>query len=267
MMQQLQEDELVRSGAIGNGITVDASDVDQEVRDRIMGSSPDLANVPQDQIDREFNEAYLQFLDTSNLSEKEHWNFVEADLLKDKLRIVLGEDLPTVAKQAHLAWIVIPSMEDQGNDEAIRQAQESSQQVTLGLQAGADFAALADAYSADRPSAANGGIYGWVPEGAFGVLDETIFALEPGEASKAVRTQDSTYFFKVLEFAEEKDVEPDMMNLLKESALQRWFANEREFHRITSCFGSGSAGGACDWQYDWLVKQLREVELRESAFE
>ncbi|MDA0987964.1 MAG: peptidylprolyl isomerase [Chloroflexi bacterium] len=261
LMQQLQQDELVRSGAISKGITVDSSDVDQEVRDRIIGSSPDLIDVPPDQLDREFNEAYTQFLDTSNLSKKEHRSFVEASLLRAKLREVLGEDIPTVAKQANLSWIVISSRLSEG-DEAIAQAQESVQQVSVGLQAGADFGALAEAFSEDRNTAANGGLYGWVPEGAFGTLDKDIFALEPGETSDAVSTGDFTYFFKVSEFEEEKDVEPEMMNRLKEAALQQWLFDERGNHRISSCFGSGSAGGACDWQYDWLVKQIRDSAFK-----
>jgi hypothetical protein len=104
-------------------------------------------------------------------------------------------------------------------------------------------------------------VYGWVPEGAFGVLDETIFALEPGEASEGVNTGDFTYFFQVSEFADDKAVEPEMMDRLKEGELVQWLADERGNHRINSCFGSGSAGGACDWQYDWLIKELRQAAL------
>lgn len=261
LMQQLQQNELIRSGANREGITLDPSDVDQEVRDRIIGSSPELADVPPDQLDREFNEAYRQFLDTSNLSEEAHRGFVKASLLRDKLREFLGSDVSTTAKQANISWIVISSKQSDG-EEAVMAAQASVLEVSERLQRGEDFAALAEAFSDDRSTAVNGGEYGWVPKDAFGILDDTIFSLEPGETSDAVNTGDFTYFFKVKEFDEERDVEPDMLDRLKEAALQQWLAEERGNHRITSCFGSGSAGGACDWQYDWLIKQMREASLQ-----
>jgi len=245
LMQQLQQNELIRSGANREGIMLDPSDVDQEVRDRIIGSSPELADVPPDQLDREFNEAYRQFLDTSNMSEEEHRGFAEASLLRDKLREILGADVPTTAKQANISWIVISSKESDG-EEAAMAAQATVIEVSERLQRGEDFAALAEAFSDDRSTAVNGGEYGWVPKDAFGMLDDAIFSLEPGEISDAVHTGDFTYFFKVKEFNEEKEVEPDMLNRLKEAALQQWLTEERGNHRITSCFGSGSAGGACD---------------------
>ena len=261
LMQQLQQNELIRSGAISEGITLDPSVLDQEIRDRIIGISPELAEVPEDQLDREFNEAYRQFLDTSNLSEEQHRGFVEASLLRDKLREVLGAAVPTTAKQANISWIVIDSRLSEG-EEAVFAAQESVLEVSERLQRGEDFAALAEAFSDDRSTAVNGGEYGWVPEDAFGILDETIFSLEPGEVSEGVNTGDFTYFFKVKEFDEEREVEPVMLDRLKEGVLQQWLADERGNHRITSCFGSGSVGGACDWQYDWLIKQMREASLQ-----
>jgi hypothetical protein len=259
-MQQLQQNALIISGANSEGITLDPSEIDQEVRDRIIGSSPELADVPPDQLDREFNEAYRQFLDTSNLTEEQHRGFVEASLLRGKLREFLGAAIPTTAKQANISWIVIASGQENG-EEAVVAAQESVLEVSERLQSGEDFAALAEAFSDDRSTAVNGGEYGWVPEDAFGVLDETIFSLEPGETSEGVNTGDFTYFFKVKEFDEEREVEQDMLDRLKEGVLQQWLNEERGNHRITSCFGSGSVGGSCDWQYDWLIKQMREASL------
>jgi parvulin-like peptidyl-prolyl isomerase len=260
LMQQLQQDEFIRSGADAEGITLEPGELEQETRDRLIGVSPELADVPEDQLDREFNEAYTQFLDTSNLSEDQHKSFVEASLLKEKLRELLGKKTSTTAKQANLSWIVVDSKQSEGQ-EAVIAAQETVIEVIERLSRGENFALLAEAFSDDRNTAVNGGLYGWVPEGAFGSLDETIFALEPGETSEGINTGDFTYFFKVAEFDDERTVEAEMMDLLKEASLQQWLANERGNHRITSCFGSGSAGGSCDWQYDWLIKQMRAASL------
>jgi hypothetical protein len=260
LMQQLQQDEFIKSGAVAEGITLEPGELEEVIRERIIGSSPELTDVPQDQVDREFNEAYIQFLDTSNLSEHQHRSSTEAFLLKEKLKDLLGKDIPTIAKQANLSWIVVDSKQSEGQEAAFA-AQNTVLEISERLSQGENFATLAEAFSDDRDTAVNGGMYGWVAEGAFGTLDETIFAMEPGETSDGVNTGDFTYFFKVAEFDDARTVETKMIGFLKEAAIQEWLANEKGNHRVTSCFGSGSVGGACDWQYDWLVKQMREAAI------
>ena len=260
LMQQLQQDEIVRSGASRIGITVSDEAIDQEVRDRIIGRSPELAEVPPDQLDREFNEAYRQYLDTSNLSESEHRMFVEASLLRDELREYLGTSLPESARQVNMSWIVISSRAEEGEDAALA-AQETVQEVALRLERGEDFATVAENFSDDRTTAVNGGEYGWIPEGTLGILDETIFALEIDQVSEAVSTGQFTYFFKVTDVEEDRTLEEVQLDRLRNAELQNWIAEERGNHRITSCFGGGSAGGPCDWQYDWLVRKVTEATL------
>ncbi len=260
LMQQLQQDELVRSGSARIGITVEEAAIDQEVRDRIIGRSPELADVPPDQLDREFNETYRQYLDTSNLSESEHRMFVEASLLRDELREYLGQNLPESARQVNLSWILISSRAEEG-EEASLAAQETVREVALRLENGEDFAIVAENFSDDRTSAVNGGEYGWVPEGTLGILDETIFALEIGEVSEGINTGDFTYFLTVTDVDEDRVIEEDQLDRLRDAALLEWLAEERGNHRITSCFGGGSAGGPCDWQYDWLVRKVREASV------
>ena len=262
LLQQLQQDELVRSGSERIGISVSGEAIDAEVRDRIIGRSPELAEVPPDQLDREFSEAYRQYLDTSNLSESEHRRFVEASLLRGELRDYLGASLPESARQVNMSWIVISSRSEEGEEAALA-AQETVQEVALRLGRGEDFALVAENFSDDRPSAVNGGEYGWLPEGTLGVLDETIFALEVGEVSEAIPTGAFTYFFMVTDVDEDRVLEEIQIDRLREAELQTWIAEERGNHRITSCFGGGSAGGPCDWQYDWLVRKVSEASSRE----
>ncbi len=114
LMQQLQQDEFIKSGAVAEGITLEPGELEEVIRERIIGSSPELTDVPQDQVDREFNEAYIQFLDTSNLSEHQHRSSTEAFHLKEKRKDLLGKDIPTIAKQANLSWIVVDSKQSEG---------------------------------------------------------------------------------------------------------------------------------------------------------
>ena len=252
VLQLLEENELVRTGAPGRGARVTNDQIDQEVKDRIIGSSPELANVPADQLDREFGESYNRYLETVNLSEEEHRKLVQADLLRAELTEILGQEVPTIGKQALVSWIVVST-------ENFEQVAEISER----LEAGEDFAVVAEELSADRTTAVEGGELGWVPELAYPPLDETIFNLQPGETSPAVNLGETTYFVKVSAVEEDRTIEPEMRSRLKNVAYQQWIFQERGNHRIELCFGGGSAGGECDWQYDWLIKQVREAQPRQ----
>ena len=256
LLQMLQQNELVKSGTERKGIIVSPQELNEEIKERMIGNSPQFADLPEDQIDREFNEAYIQYLDIANLSKEEHRDLVHTNMLKQKLKDNLGEMIPVSTKQAKMSWIVIPSKKEQGEDATI-ESQKAVSLVSRGLEIGEDFGVLAEKYSEDRNTAVNGGDYGWVAEGAFGILDETIFSLASGEISEAVDTGETTYFFKVSETDEERIVDETMLDRLKEIALLEWLREEQGNHRITSCFGGGSAGGSCDWQLDWLTKRIR----------
>ena len=253
VLQLLEENELVRTGAPGRGARVTTDQIDEEVKSRIIGSSPELANVPPDQLDREFGESYNRYLETVNLSEEEHRKLVQADLLRAELTEILGQETPTIGKQALVSWIVVST-------ENLEQVTEISER----LEAGEDFAIVAEELSADRSTAVEGGELGWVPELAYPPLDETIFNLQPGETSGPVNLGETTYFIKVSDVAEERTIEPEMRSRLKNVAYQQWIFQERGNHRIELCFGGGSAGGECDWQYDWLIKQVREAQTRQN---
>ena len=259
-LQVLEENEIIKSGALSKGATVDSAEIDQEVRDRVIGSSPELANVPPDQLEREFKESYKQYLNTINLSQSEHRSLVEGSLLRDKLTEILGAEVPTISKQVNMSWIVISTQADDEDQELL--ISQRIQLVSNRLKLGDDFADLAEEFSDDRSTAVNGGEYGWIPENTLGFLDETIFSLEPGETSEAISGEALTYFIKVTDVDEARVIEPEMRNRLKEASLQLWLVQERGNHRVSLCFGGGSAGGSCDWQYDWIVKQLIEASLK-----
>lgn len=249
VLQLLEENEIVRAGAPGRGARATPEEIDAEVRDRIIGNSPDLQNAPPDQIDREFAEEYGRYLQTINLTEDEHRKLVQADLLREELTEILGQEVPTIGKQALISWIVVST-------ENFEQVSEISER----LDAGEDFAVLAEEFSADRTTAVEGGELGWVPELAYPPLDETIFSLQPGETSDGVNLGELTYFIKVSDVDDARTIETEMRERLKNVAYQQWIFQERGNHRIEVCFGGGSAGGECDWQYDWLIKQVREAQ-------
>ena len=263
IIQLLEENELVRIGSYSRGLTIAEEDLDTEIRDRIIGISPELENVREDQLDREFKETYENYLNTVNLSEKEHREMAEASLLRVKLKDSLGQEVPQVAKQAYVHWIVLSTAPEviEGTEELV-DTEAKVETVKQRIEDGDDFAVLAEEYSTDRGTAVNGGDVGWIPEGAYPPLDPVIFSLDAGSVSDPVDIGATTYFIKVTDVDDARAVDPDMRDRLKELVLQTWIVSERGNHRIQVCFGGGDSGGSCDWQYDWMIKQLIEARSR-----
>ena len=249
VMQMLEENELIRIGSAKRGLNINVEDLDKEIRSRIIGRSPQLANVPEDQLDREFEEHYRQYLDASNLSESEHRELTNTSLLRDKLKEVLGEEVPSVGEQVNVSWIVVSADDPQKIND-----------VDQLIRNGEDFGFLAEEYSLDRDSAVKAGEIGWLPQGSYPHLDEVLFSLDIGEISEPISFSDITYFIRINNKDMARAIEPEMRDRLKEASLRIWLREERQNHRIEMCFGGGSAGGTCDWQYDWLVKHIREAK-------
>ena len=249
IIQMLEENELIRQGSAKRGLLISSEEIDQEVKSRMIGRSPKLETVPEDQLDREFSETYTQYLDAANLSEDEHRELVRTSLLRDKLREILGDEVPSVGEQVNVSWIVLSSEDPQ-----------KMMDLDAQLRGGSDFGKLAEEYSVDRDSAVNGGEIGWVPEGSYPHLDQALFSLDIGDISEPLNYGEITYFLKLNAKDSAREIHPDMRDRLKEASIQRWLIQERSNHRINMCFGGGSAGGDCDWQYDWLIKQVREAK-------
>jgi peptidyl-prolyl cis-trans isomerase SurA len=111
--------------------------------------------------------------------------------------------------QVHLALILVtpfpdPEVRNLKNSKAQGEAQAKSKITELAtrLKAGEDFAMLAQNYSEDPKSIANGGDLGYVPESA---LEKTspevrkiVMSLAAGAISPIVRTEEGYRIFKVL---------------------------------------------------------------------
>ena len=141
---------------------------------------------------------------------------------------------------------------------------EEVAEVSERLEAGEDFAVVADEISMDRTTAVEGGELGWVPDWRIRpwTIQSSIFNQE--RPAEAINLGEVTYFVKVTDVNDARTIEPEMRSRLKNVAYQQWIFQERGNHRIELCFGGGSAGGKCDWQYDWLIKQVREAQTRQS---
>lgn len=126
------------------------------------------------------------------------------------MRDRISANIPEAAEQVHALQIRVKSQED-------------AEAARATLRAGTSFAALAVQYD---PIAE--GELGWFPQGYLldPALDQAVFALEPGQASDIIQTENGFILIYVLERAE-KPLTPDSRLALQEKAVKDWLEQRR----------------------------------------
>jgi len=135
----------------------------------------------------------------------------------------------------HLAQILVTGTPDSGvrnlkNDKAQNdeQARKKAQMLDARLRQGEDFAMLAENYSEDTNSAANGGDLGFVPISAFDgsspEVRKLISSMQPGQVSPIIPSQQAFRILKVIskEPAGQRDLnDPRVQQTIREGLLSR----------------------------------------------
>jgi parvulin-like peptidyl-prolyl isomerase len=89
--------------------------------------------------------------------------------------------------------------------------------------AGEDFAALAQAYSDDTGSAANGGDLGWFGRGRMvAPFEEAAFSLPVGEVSEPIKTDFGYHLIEVTEKDAERPKDEAQLQQERAQAFQTW---------------------------------------------
>ena len=137
--------------------------------------------------------------------------------------------------QLRIAQILVtphpdPSARNLKSDKAQNegQAQRKIQSIEARLKQGEDFAMLAQNYSEDPNTAANGGDLGFVPESALEKasveLRKLVMALRPGQISRVIRSQEGYRVIKVIskEPAGQRSLnDPRVQQTIRETLLNR----------------------------------------------
>ncbi len=149
---------------------------------------------------------------------------------------VLSQPIYDEAKFKRLGYWLIEVLEiEEESEEAHVQAillgsEEEAQSVKDRLEAGEDFAALAEELSQHYYSKENGGDFGWLPPGVMSpAFDEFVFdsevkletISEPVRDDTAV-TEGGYWLLKVLEKEDNRKISDDDRALLKTKALDEW---------------------------------------------
>lgn len=137
--------------------------------------------------------------------------------------------------QIHLAQIVVtktadPNVRNLKNDDAAndQQARAKVQALDARLRQGEDFAMLAQNFSEDPASAANGGDLGFLPQSALeqagAEFRNVIMRLQPGQTTPPIPSQDAYRIFKLVskEPAGQRELtDPKVQQRIRETLINR----------------------------------------------
>jgi parvulin-like peptidyl-prolyl isomerase len=225
VLQQIENNVLVRQAAPGLGIQVTPDEVTQRITDTMIslagGGGNTTGNVTGDiaQPQTELGKIYQQWLNYVRLSDSEYRQVVEDLLLTQKLSDQITQSVPTEGKQVHLYAILVSS---EGNATEVEQL----------LQNGEDFATVAMEFSMDETSRQNGGELGWLPQGILlSELDQAAFSLAEGNVSEPIVSTNGYYIIKVAGI-EDRPIDDQYRQMLASTAFTNWFEEQRNIVEI-----------------------------------
>ena len=235
VLQQLENDELVRQAAPGLGIQVATDEVTETINGYLTSAAAGggnttgnvTGNITLPQTD--LGKMYQQWLKQARLSDSEYRQVVEATLLTQKLKEQLKQNIPTEAKQVHVYAIKVDT---EGN----------ATEIENRLQNGEDFATLAAEFSTDEATKQYGGDLGWVPQGILiSELDQAAFSLAAGNVSEPIVSTNGYYIIKVSEIAENRLVDDQYREILASNAFINWFTEQRNIVEIREYLSQAKA--------------------------
>jgi len=180
--------------------------------------------------EEQFQTTYQKQLDYMNkqfgFSAGEFRSLFENDLLRNKLKPILEEKVPTTAEQVHARHILV-------------ETEDEAKKVLERLNAGESFEALAKELSKDEGNKEQGGDLGWFGKGAMVAEFEAVaFSLEPGKLSDPVQTEFGWHVVQVIEKDANHPLDEDALAQKKASALDDWLTSQKNTDRVKRYWSS-----------------------------
>ena len=221
VLQLIENNELTRQGAPKLAIQVTSAEINEAIFD-FLGTSPS---------DKNSAEIYNHWLSQIGLSEEQHKDIVEADLLHGKLiNYFIHNKVPTEAEQINLHVMGF-------NDVNV------ANEVINRLNEGENFSVLAAKYSILNEES-----MGWVPRGIYPELDEVAFGLDLGKISDVIEMNQIYYIIMVSERASSMSINTSQRRILASREYDTWLMNERRKSIIVEYL--------TQYQMAWAVGQI-----------
>lgn len=136
-------------------------------------------------------------------------------------------------------------------------SKEEAEVVKAKLELGEDFDALAKSYSQHEQSREKGGDLGWLkPNVMSSAFDKVVFALDPGVLSEpvqdgAVRTKGGYWLVKVVEKDNNRQLDVEAKEKLKNKAFEDWFLEVKSKSVVENYIDEGKKA--------WAIARITKV--------
>ncbi|MCI0797175.1 MAG: hypothetical protein J4O06_00205 [Chloroflexi bacterium] len=217
-LRNLLDAEVLRQAGAGLGISVTEGDVDQAAKDQFLPQKPEGQESDPGQLEQEYRNNLQIFLARTNLTEAEYRVILREQLALRRLALLLGLGIDDTQEQVEVEWIRL-ELNSRVDAAEVRNRLDNE-----------DFARVAGEVNTAARYAQPGGYVGWVPKGAFPSLDATLFgdeeknqeALELGEFSRPIFTQDGVYIIHKISGLTEQDISDVMRFKLNTELVRKW---------------------------------------------
>jgi hypothetical protein len=244
MIETITHEQLIKHGAPRYGIEVTEDELMEELKSIARGENETISEA-------EFQSWYRDQRNESGLSDIEFKELIRTSIMGFHIQQLFAEKVSTVAEQVHLHYILFSSYED-------------ALEAAARLEDGEDFIDLSRELSADEESTEPGGDMGWWPRDAMGLQQgmtfltppEWIFDLDIGQVSNpTLLDQENMIYalFMVSERSPARDIEENMLELIKGRQLEFWLSNEMSTQTITL---HGRNNGFDSETSAWITWQL-----------
>lgn len=258
----------IRAGIAQSGMVTDENvaqllRIQNQTRDfRVLTLSADEVRADIEVSDAEIEGYYQENIEDYRLPERVDAEYIALSLetlaetvnvSDEELEAYYEERASELASEERRAAHIL--IEDSEN------ASETLSTIQDRLASGEEFAELAEEFSADTMSAAEGGDLGFAGRGVYDeAFEETLFALEKGEVSEPVQTGFGVHLIKLLD-VRKADVPPleEMRDELRRELAQRQ-AQERFAEVRTQLADSAYAADDLQAPAEELGLEIRETE-------
>ena len=259
----MAEAEIIRRAAPEFNIHVSDADIQGGLLQRFGPSIPEGQEVRPGQPEQEFKENYRRFLTNTHLSDGDYRRIVEESIYRERIRESLGDQIPSIAEQVEVQWIMLTApgaggdLPAPGSSDPLTTNPES---IRLRLE-NEDFTNVAREVSAFSNFADDDGYAGWVPKGAFPLLDPFLYGnnevgpLELDEISEPIFTPGRIFILKVTAGPENREVSEIMVDKLKTESLENWLQEQKTI-------GGKEGWYEVNWNskiYAWVNEQVRKT--------
>jgi peptidyl-prolyl cis-trans isomerase D len=185
---------------------------------------------------------YIEYIDTyASVTESDLRKMIESDLYRTKFMEALTADLAAEEEQIWARHILVAE-------------EEEAKLVIERLEAGEDFAALAQELSTDTGSGSRGGDLGWFGNGQMvAEFEEAAFELEFSEISAPVQSQFGWHIIQLLG-QENRAISDDRLEQIRQQTLSEWLTEQREAAEVV-------------YIDDWVAKVPTEPTIPQQLLE